>query len=190
MRKGNLEIEIRFKISDIKKLREKLRSFGSKCLERWKGRDILFDKKHELIPKGRVLRLRLGMEKSGRGKLTYKEPDRDPVFKIREEFETIVKNPEMAMKILTGLNYLPVIQYEKRTELWKYGGTEIYIEELPEIGYFMEIEGSEKNIKKVAKILGFDIQKGVKKSYREYFVALNKNKKEWFFKKNSRKRGI
>jgi len=42
----------------------------------------------------------------------------------------------------------------------------------------------------VAKILGFDIQKGVKKSYREYFVALNKNKKEWFFKKNSRKRGI
>ncbi len=103
------------------------------------------------------------------------------VFKIREEFETIVENPEMAVKILEGLGYLSVLQYEKRTELWKYGGTEIYIEELPKIGCFMEIEGAEKNIKKVAKTLGFDIQKGVKKSYREYFAELNKKKKEWFF---------
>ncbi len=66
--------------------------------------------------------------------------------------------------------------------MWKYDRTEIYIEELPRIGWFVEIEGSEKNIKKVAKTLGFDIQKGVKKSYREYFAELNKKKKEWLFK--------
>ncbi len=178
-----MEIEIRFKVGDAKELRGKLRRLDSRCLERWRGRDILFDRKGELIPKGRVLRLRLGMERGKRGKLTYKEPNRDPVFKIRKEFETIVENPEMAIEILKGLGYLPVLQYEKRTELWKYGGTEIYIEELPEIGCFMEIEGTEKNIKKVAKTLGFDIQKGVKKSYREYFAELNKKKKEWLFKK-------
>lgn len=127
MRHNNLEIEIRFKISDIKKLREKLRRLASRCLERWKGRDILFDRKNELIPKGRVLRLRLGMEKNKRGKLTHKSPYRDHIFKIREEFETIVENPEMTMKILAGLDYLPILQYEKRTELWKYGSAEIYI---------------------------------------------------------------
>ncbi len=176
-----MEIEIRFKINDAGDLRKKLRRLGSKCLERWKGRDIIFDRGNELIPKGRVLRLRLGMERYGRGKLTYKEPNRDPVFKIREEFETIVENPEMAIEILKSLGYLPFIQFEKRTELWKYGGTEIYIEQLPKIGCFMEIEGTEKNIKKVAKTLRFDIQKGVKRSYREYFAGINKEKKEWLF---------
>ncbi len=181
MRHDNLEIEIRFKVGDVKKLQEKLRNFGSKCLERWRGRDILFDRENELIPKGQVLRLRLGMEKGGKGKLTYKEPNRDPVFKIRKEFETIVESPKMAIEILKGLGYLPFIQFEKRTELWKYGGTDIYIEELPRIGCFMEIEGTEKSIKKVAKTLGFDIQKGVKKSYREYFAEMNKEKKEWLF---------
>lgn len=177
-----MEIEIRFKLADAKNLRKKLRELSSKCLERWKGCDIIFDRKNELTSHGRLLRLRLGMEKSGRGKLTYKGPYRNHFFKVREEFETIVENAEIATKILTGLGYLSVIQYEKRTELWKYGGTEIYIEELPRIGCFMEIEGSEKDIKKVAKILGFDILKGIKKSYRQYFEAINKNKKEWFFK--------
>ncbi len=183
----NLEVEIRFKLTDVKGLRKKLSRLGSKCLEKWRGKDIIFDKKNELIPSGRLLRLRLGMEKGGRGKLTYKGPYRDHAFKVREEFETIVENPEMTVKILTGLGYLPIIQYQKRTELWKYGGTEIYIEELPKIGWFMEIEGSEKNIKKVAKTLGFDIQKGTKKSYREYFADINKREKEWFFEKKRRK---
>ncbi len=127
MVKKNLEIEIRFKISDAKNLREKLRELGSKCLEKWRGKDILFDRKNELISKGRLLRLRLGMEKSGKGKLTFKEPFRDHAFKVREEFETIVENPEMTAKILAGSGYLPVIQYEKRTELWNLSGTEIYI---------------------------------------------------------------
>lgn len=207
--KGNLEVEIRFKVADAKKLRAALRNLGSKCLERWRGRDILFDKNNKLIPIGKLLRLRLGMERSGRGKLTFKGPYRDHVFKVREEFETIVENPAMAVKILAGLGYEPVVEYEKRTELWKYGGTEIYIEKLPRIGYFMEIEGSEKNIKKVAKILGHDIfskeniigslgrrnkknfssspslpiikEGPTKKSYREYLGGIDKKKKEWFF---------
>ena len=183
MRKGNLEIEIRFKVGDVKKLREKLCKLGSKCLERWQGRDILFDRKNELISKGRLLRLRLGMEKSVKGKLTFKGPYHDHAFKVRDEFETIVESPEMAVKILAGLGYLPVIQYEKRTKLWKYGGTEIYIEEMPKIGWFMEIEGSERDIKKVAKIIGYDIKEGIKKSYREYFEAIDKKKKEWLFEK-------
>lgn len=183
MKQKNLEIEIRFGVNDVKKLRKKLRELGSMCLEKWKGRDILFDRKKELIPKGKVLRLRLGMEKNNKGKLTYKGSNQSRVFKIREEFEVIVENPGMAIKILKGLSYLPVIQYEKRTELWIYGGADIYIEELPVIGHFVEIEGSERNIKKVVKILGFDIKKGIRKSYRECFAELNKNKKEWDFGK-------
>ncbi len=111
MRHGNLEIEIRFKVGDIKKLRAVLRRLGSRCLERWRGRDILFDKNNELIPNGRLLRLRLGMERGGKGKLTFKESYRDHAFKVREEFETVIENPKMAIKILEGLDYLPIIQF-------------------------------------------------------------------------------
>ncbi len=181
---GNLEVEIRFKVGGVKELRAALRRLGCRCLERWRGKDILFDKENKLIPRGKLLRLRLGMERSGRGKLTFKGPYRDHVFKVREEFETVVENPAMAVKILAGLGYEPVIEYEKRTELWKYGGAEVYIEELPAIGCFVEIEGPEKNIKEVAKILGYDIKEGIKKSYREYYAELDKKKKKWFFKKS------
>lgn len=179
-----MEIEIRFRISDAKKLRRKLRELGSKCIERWRGRDILFDKNDELTSRDRLLRLRLGGQRGKRGrrgKLTYKGPYKNHTFKVREEFETIVESAEIAMKILAALGYLPTVQFEKRTELWKYAKVEIYIDEMPKTGLFMEIEGSEKNIKKVAKTLGFDTKEGIKKSYCEFFAELDKNKKEWLF---------
>jgi len=189
MKKDNLEREIRFRVYDIRILRKTLRTLGWKRTERWKGRDILFDKGDELISGGRVLRLRLGMEKNDRGKLTYKNPNEELIFKVREEFETIVENSEMTIRILDNLGYLPIFQYEKRTELWKlwkngFIDAEIYIDELPTIGCFIEIEGSKKDITRVTKSLGYDIKDGIKKSYKQYFEGMDRDKKEWVFEKN------
>jgi predicted adenylyl cyclase CyaB len=190
---NNIEVEIRFRISDIKKFHRKLKENGFKCTEYWRGSDTLFDRKNELRSGGRpqrrvnflrgeLLRLRLRKHWGKKAKLTYKGPYRDRIFKVREELETWVDEPEMARKILEALGYSPVIQYEKRTELWvDKNEVEVVVEKLPEIGYFTEIEGSGKNIRKVAEILGYNIKKGIKKSYREYYAEINKKKKGWFF---------
>jgi adenylate cyclase class 2 len=179
----NLEIEIRFKVGDVKKLREKLRKIGAKCTEHWQGYDVIFDRKNELREKGRILRLRFRKQWGKRAKLTYKGPYQKHIFKIREELEVWVDEPQISLAILKKIDFEPVIQYEKRTDLWEYQGIELVIEKLPRLGCFMEIEGSGKEIRKVAKILGFDIKEGIKKSYRQYFEAIDKKKKEWFFEK-------
>lgn len=93
-----------------------------------------------------VLRLRrIGK----RGILTYKEslPTRLDL-KFRREDETGIADPAAMELILEALGLVPVLVYEKRRETWRLGPTEIVLDELP-FGLFMEIEGSETDIRAV-----------------------------------------
>lgn len=93
-----------------------------------------------------VLRLR---RIGNRGVLTYKEslpPRLD--MKHRREDETRVDDPAAMELILKALGFTPALVYEKRRETWQLGQAEIVIDELP-FGWFMEIEGSEKDIHQV-----------------------------------------
>lgn len=99
-----------------------------------------------LNPTGAVLRLRrIGK----RGILTYKESlPPQPDLKFRREDETRVADPVAMELILEALGLVPVLVYEKRRETWRLGPTEIVLDELP-FGLFMEIEGSETDIREV-----------------------------------------
>src|SRR2546426_12632943 len=93
-----------------------------------------------------VLRLR---RIGDRGVLTYKEslpPRLD--MKHRREDETCVDDPDAMELILDALGFAPALVYEKRRETWRLEQTEIVIDELP-FGLFMEIEGSEKDIREI-----------------------------------------
>jgi len=93
-----------------------------------------------------VLRLR---RIGDRGVLTYKEslpPRLD--MKHRREDETRVDDPDAMELILDALGFAPALVYEKRRETWRLAQTEIAIDELP-FGLFMEIEGSEKDIREI-----------------------------------------
>lgn len=93
-----------------------------------------------------VLRLR---RVGNRGVLTYKEslPARLDL-KLRREDETPVGDPAAMELILEALGLQPSLIYEKRRETWRLARTEIVIDELP-FGLFMEIEGSEDDIRAV-----------------------------------------
>ncbi len=93
-----------------------------------------------------ILRLRRVGE---RAVLTYKEslPGNSQI-KQRIEDETAVEDPEAMNLILESLGFLPALVYEKRRECWQLGATEIVIDELP-FGLFMEIEGTEQEIRDV-----------------------------------------
>ena len=93
-----------------------------------------------------VLRLR---RIGDRGVLTYKEslpPRLD--MKHRREDETRVDDPDAMELILDALGFAPALVYEKRRETWRLAEAEIVIDELP-FGLFMEIEGSEKDIREI-----------------------------------------
>jgi len=93
-----------------------------------------------------VLRLR---RVGKRAILTYKErfPTRSDIKHQRED-ETAVADANAMELILEALGFTAALVYEKRRETWTLGKTEIVIDELP-FGLFMEIEGTEQDIRDI-----------------------------------------
>ncbi len=85
--------------------------------------------------------------------MTFKQrfPGKSPVKHQREE-ETEVADADAMAAILRSLEFRPALVYEKRRVRWNVGKAEIAVDELP-FGLFMEIEGAEKEIARVEKLL-------------------------------------
>ena len=86
--------------------------------------------------------------------LTYKERyPRTSTIKYQREEETRIADPATMNRILEALGFKPSVVYEKRRQTWRLGKAEIVLDELP-FGLFMEIEGSEDDIKAIEKKIG------------------------------------
>jgi adenylate cyclase class 2 len=85
--------------------------------------------------------------------LTYKEKVvTNGDFKHQIEFETVVSDVDATEHIIEKLGYKLAVVYEKHRKAWHLGDVEIVLDELP-FGYYMEIEGSMKDILKMEKLL-------------------------------------
>lgn len=111
---------------------------------------------------GCALRLR---RVNGRALLTFKQrfPSKSPIKHQREE-ETEVTDANAMAAILRSLEFRPALVYEKRRVRWNLGNAEIALDELP-FGWFMEIEGSEKEIARVEKLLEAEALPAVMETY-------------------------
>jgi adenylate cyclase class 2 len=111
---------------------------------------------------GCALRLR---RVNGRALLTFKErfPSKSAIKHQREE-ETEVADATALAAILRSLEFRPALVYEKRRTRWQVGKAELAIDELP-FGLFMEIEGSEKEIGRVEKLIEAESLPAVMETY-------------------------
>ena len=111
---------------------------------------------------GCALRLR---RVNGCALLTFKQrfPSKSPIKHQREE-ETEVTDANAMAAILRSLEFRPALVYEKRRVRWNLGNAEIALDELP-FGLFMEIEGSEKEIARVEKLLEAEALPAVMETY-------------------------
>jgi len=111
---------------------------------------------------GCALRLR---RVNGRALLTFKQrfPSKSSIKHQREE-ETEVTDANALAAILRSLEFRPALVYEKRRVRWHIGKAEIALDELP-FGLFMEIEGSEKEIARVEKLLEAEALPAVMETY-------------------------
>lgn len=97
-----------------------------------------------------VLRVR---KIGGKTILTYKERLKNAsAIKHQIEHETEVTDAGEIEKIIESLGFKKAVVYEKRRQIWKLNDTEILLDELP-FGFYMEIEGSEKEIAGAEKLL-------------------------------------
>jgi adenylate cyclase class 2 len=108
-----LEIEVKVRVKDLGALRQALFQSGAELLkERYREENTLYDfPSRTLFQKRSALRVRRAGKKIF---LAFKgTPQKSRRFKVREEFETEVKNEKQTHKILQSLGLAPVFSYQK-----------------------------------------------------------------------------
>lgn len=159
-----VEIEVKIRLKDISSLREKILCLGARLeKERLYEENTLYDlPSGDLYKKRQALRLRRMNKKIF---LTFKgAPQKSRKFKIREEFETAVKNEKQLRKILKSLGFIPVFSYQKYRTVYRKKHLKICLDEIS-IGNFLELEGERNEIVRFAKALGFSKKEFIKLDY-------------------------
>jgi adenylate cyclase class 2 len=140
------EIEAKYRVADPAAFRERLAACGAQPGARVFEANRLFDTADRKLRAADCgLRVRtcrsLDDAQHTSATLTYKGPRAAGEMKVREEVETAVTDPSAVATILERLGFNEVIFYEKRRESWRVDECEVCLDELPRLGWFIEIEG-------------------------------------------------
>jgi predicted adenylyl cyclase CyaB len=172
------EIELKFKLNSLKeknRIESKLRKLNARKIGSFFESNHLFDFANNSVSKSDcVLRLR-----KIRNEITlcFKGPLKSNKFKERTEVEFAVNSFSKAKKQLIELGLSEKFIYQKKKKVFELNNTVIDVAELPVIGFWVEIEGSKKQISSVAKELGFKMKDSVIISFPELFLSKVKRKK-------------
>lgn len=135
------EIEIKLKAKDLKLVEKKLTEMGCVLSAPIRQHDTNYTKG------GSTEEWR--ESKEGHIIIRIRRQDTGAEFNLKQqlssesdnlEYETKVEDPEALHNILMTLGYSPEIKVEKVRRKGKFGGYEICLDEVEEIGSFMEIE--------------------------------------------------
>jgi adenylate cyclase, class 2 len=178
------EIEIKFRVADVRVLGRKLRAAGFHLeTRRTHEMNTLYDLPGDALRKrGELLRIR----KYGSGwTLTHKSGTKRGYHSSRIELETQVAEGKKMDAILHALGYAPSFRYEKYRAEWTDGKGQVVVDETP-IGNFCEIEGPSRWIDATATKLGVAPADYITKNYATLFTdwkqATRSTEKDMTFK--------
>lgn len=162
-----LEIEVKFHLTDAAGARERIIRLGAESTGRVFETNIRFeDTAKTLIENKSLLRLRWDT----RTTLTFKsEPAvKDDQFKIHRELEIEVGDFSTMRRILAAIGFHEEQTYEKWREVLLLGGTHVCVDTLP-FGDFLEIEGEAEDIRNVSSAIGLSWERRILLNYLELF---------------------
>ncbi len=167
------EIEIKFRVADVRALTRKLRAAGFHLVTpRTHELNTLYDLPGEILRQRKEL---LRIRKYGSSwTLTHKSGGRKGRHSSRLELETAVADGRKMDLILRALGYAPSFRYEKFRAEWvdkktPNGKGHVVVDETP-IGDFCEIEGPPRWIDATAKNLGVTPANYITKNYATLFT--------------------
>ena len=135
--------------------------------ERRLQQDTLFDTASGALRAAGVT-LRVRHEPDG-VTLTCKGPVQPGPLKVREEDETRVADPRALRAMLARLGYEPWFRSDKYREEFAIGATTVAVDDTP-IGSFIEIEGDEAEVLRLAEALGTVGGAPITDSYRYLYL--------------------
>jgi len=162
------EIEIKFRVVDLRALARTLRGVGFHIVTpRKREMNTLYDLPGGVLrARKELLRLR---EYGSEWTLTHKAGKTTGRHSSREELETSVGDGKQMDAILRALGYAPSFRYEKFRAEWTDGKGQVVVDETP-IGNFCEIEGMPRWIDATAKKLGVSKSDYITKNYAGLFA--------------------
>jgi adenylate cyclase, class 2 len=164
----NREIEIKFRVADLRALARRLRAAGFRLVTpRTHEVNTLYDLPGELL-RGRKELLRL-RKYGSQWTLTHKSKKKTGRHSSRAELETSVDDGKRMALILLALGYSPSFRYEKFRAEWTDGKGQVVVDETP-IGNFCEIEGAPRWIDATAKKLGVNHADYITANYASLFL--------------------
>jgi adenylate cyclase class 2 len=167
-----LEIEVKFHLSDIASMRDRLVAMKAATSGRVFETNIRFENRLKTLKeKGALLRLR----QDDRSRLTFKSTPSTPStqFKVHKELEVEVNDFETCRDILESLGFLPEQVYEKWRETFVFDDTRLLIDTMP-YGAFLEIEGEKSEIRETARGLSLNWAERIILNYLEIFEVIQR----------------
>ncbi|MGE5611406.1 MAG: class IV adenylate cyclase [Bacillota bacterium] len=166
----SVEIEAKMKVDNEVSMVARLKDHGATPVGRFLEINTFYDTEDRaLLAADEGLRLRISKNLStGQTQciLTHKGPNRHGQLKTREETEVEVGNAEAADRLMDRLGYARCLSFEKRRHSWKLEDCKIELDEVPRLGFFLEIEGpSEESVMRVRNTLGLSDRPLIKASY-------------------------
>ncbi len=195
-----VEIEIKLRVQEKDALRARLKRIRAREISpRTFESNTLYDTPlQDLRRRGRLIRVRIERTTASSAKkhpfeslkavLTYKGPaprvrggstvaknraKKGSHFKIKDEAEVSVTNPDNLARILHGLGLRPSFRYEKfRTTyaLPAVPGLKVELDETP-VGTYLELEGPVAAIDRAARLLGYTRENYLTDTYGSLYLA-------------------
>ena len=165
-----IEIEAKLKVDSFEQIKTRLEELGAEFIEEQVQEDNYFDNAESgLRAADSCLRLRL--QKAGNREkafLTYKGCREKGQFKRRKEIELEIQDSESIAKLLAAIGYRKVLVFEKNRQLWRLDKCDVALDQLPQLGSFVEIEGpDESEIADVKQKLGLQDLPHIPESYAQ-----------------------
>jgi len=183
-----IEIEVKAKVEDPERIRQRLDDLGCKLLKKVHQKDTYFKSHFRSFKKtGEVLRIRKQIP--GGDVITFKGPRLRSKIKAREEIEVKIENSVEAIRLLEKLGFEPWITVEKEREEYQFNKFTLSLDRVKGLSHFIEIETkieeTQSKLEVEHEILGLLNKLGIskklieKRTYLELILEKQKNAQTW-----------
>lgn len=157
------EIEQKYRVRNPEHIRKQLKAFGIRKIKSGREHNEFFDFRGML--QGKKLALRLRRSQNANALLTLKGPRLRHRYSKRFELQMPVSY-RGTKTMLRFMGFHIVKQYTKKArEEFQAGSARIFLDYIPKLGWFLEIEGTSEQISRLSRNLGLKTRDREERSY-------------------------
>ena len=138
------EIEIKLPVNNLNQVKEQLLGKGFQEEATVRECDMYYNSVyHDVKQRGEALRIRKStnlVTGQSQAQINFKGKKIDSISMSRQEYETLVENPEAMEEILIALDFRPVSGVQKTRCCLKRGKMTVCLDQVNDLGDFLELE--------------------------------------------------